>query len=317
MNIEKRILNQNPCYKAGRTIQPKGIMVHSLGVAQPDPEVFARLWNQQKATVCVHAIVGADKVLQFLPWNHRAWHCGKGPHGSGNDTHISFEMCEPAGHTYQGGMMVGYDVAKNADFFNRVYCNAVELAANLCQMYKLDPMTQIICHCEGNRLGIASNHSDVLHWFPKHGKNMDTFRQDVAAKMKGENDMPITEEEVQAIVAREVAKALAAQDTIKHEANMKVSQQAEKAWDKYTKLGIYDGTRPGAPLTREEDAIIRQRSEPPVWDKLEDVPDWGKPTVKKLMDRGFLQGGGDGLALTHDMLSVYVAHDRAGLYDRK
>ena len=46
MNIETRILTQNPCYKAGKTITPKGIMVHSLGVAQPDPDVFARLWNQ-------------------------------------------------------------------------------------------------------------------------------------------------------------------------------------------------------------------------------------------------------------------------------
>ena len=46
MNIEKRILTQNPCYQASKTITPKGIMVHSLGVAQPDPEVFARRWNQ-------------------------------------------------------------------------------------------------------------------------------------------------------------------------------------------------------------------------------------------------------------------------------
>lgn len=28
-------------------------------------------------------------------------------------------------------------------------------------------------------MGIASNHADVMHWFPKHGKSMDTFRVDV------------------------------------------------------------------------------------------------------------------------------------------
>ena len=37
----------------------------------------------------------------------------------------------------------------------------------------------IICHSEGYKLGIASNHSDVMHWFPKHGKSMDAFRAEV------------------------------------------------------------------------------------------------------------------------------------------
>lgn len=35
----------------------------------------------------------------------------------------------------------------------------------------------IICHCESYKQGIATNHSDVMHWFPKHGKSMDTFRK--------------------------------------------------------------------------------------------------------------------------------------------
>ncbi len=37
----------------------------------------------------------------------------------------------------------------------------------------------ITCHSEGYKQGIASNHGDVMHWFPKHGKTMDTFRADV------------------------------------------------------------------------------------------------------------------------------------------
>ena len=52
----------------------------------------------------------------------------------------------------------------------------------------------IICHSEGYRKGIASNHGDVMHWFPKHGKSMDTFRADVKAglaeqKAEAEADM--------------------------------------------------------------------------------------------------------------------------------
>ena len=43
----------------------------------------------------------------------------------------------------------------------------------------------VICHSEGHKRGIASNHADVMHWFPKHGKSMDTFRKDVNAAMNG------------------------------------------------------------------------------------------------------------------------------------
>jgi hypothetical protein len=45
----------------------------------------------------------------------------------------------------------------------------------LCKEYGLSEK-DILSHAEGNRKGIASNHSDVGHWFPKHGENMDTFR---------------------------------------------------------------------------------------------------------------------------------------------
>ena len=48
---------------------------------------------------------------------------------------------------------------------------------------------QLICHSEGYRRGVASNHGDVMHWFPKFGKNMDGFRADVSSEQKGDEDM--------------------------------------------------------------------------------------------------------------------------------
>ena len=51
----------------------------------------------------------------------------------------------------------------------------MELCVYLCKQYGLTEKN-IICHSEGYKLGIASNHGDVMHWFPKHGKSMDTFR---------------------------------------------------------------------------------------------------------------------------------------------
>jgi len=188
MNLQKLILTNNACYKAGKTIIPKGIMVHSTGANNPwlkryvgpddgllGKNQYNNHWNQDKPggrQVCVHAFIGklangSIATYQTLPWNHRGWHAGSGSKGSVNDTHISFEICE--------------DGLTDAAYFNAVYKEATELCAYLCKEYKLDPMADgvIIGHYEGYKRGIASNHADPGHWFPKHGKSMDTFRAEV------------------------------------------------------------------------------------------------------------------------------------------
>ena len=57
------------------------------------------------------------------------------------------------------------------------------------------------------------------------------------------------------------------------------------------------------------------KTEPTKYDTIQEVPEWGRPTVQKLMDKNLLQGEGDGLGLTYDLLRVLVINDRAGLYD--
>ena len=184
MRLRKQYLTKNDCYRAGRTIRPQGIMVHSTGANNPSvaryvpgDDVIGRNqygndWDRPGVEKCAHAFVGrfADGsvgTVQTLPWNRRGWHCGRGKNGSANDTHISFEICE--------------DGLEDASYFKAVYQEAVELTAYLCKEYNLDPLADgvVICHKEGCRRGIASNHGDVLHWFPKFGKTMDDFRADV------------------------------------------------------------------------------------------------------------------------------------------
>ena len=144
----------------------------------------------------LHAFIGkwADgKVgtVQTLPWNRRAWHCGKGHKGTANDTHIAFEVCE--------------DGLSDASYFSAVYQEAVELTAYLCKEYGLDPQADgvVICHSEGYRRGIASNHGDVTHWWPRFGVTMDEFRADVARGMQGGEEL--TEGQVRQIAREEWA----------------------------------------------------------------------------------------------------------------
>ena len=199
MRLIKCILTANDCYKAGRTITPKGVMVHSTGANNPlvaryvqpvegqkdEAQLKAEIggnrnandWNNPGLDVCTHAFVGklADGgvgTVQTLPWNHRGWHAGTGTSGgSANNTHIAFEICE--------------DDLTDEGYFRKVYQEAVELTAMLCKTYNLNPLADgvVICHSEGYQRGVASNHADVMHWFPKFGKSMDTFRADVSKAM--------------------------------------------------------------------------------------------------------------------------------------
>lgn len=93
--------------------------------------------------------------------------------------------------------MIGYDAEKNADYFKAVWDNAVDLSVMLCEAYGFNPEKDIICHCEGYKLGVASNHADVMHWFPKHGQSMDTFRAEVKKRLE---EKSMTKSEAKTIV---------------------------------------------------------------------------------------------------------------------
>ena len=56
-----------------------------------------------------------------------------------------------------------------------------------------------------------------------------------------------------------IDKALAERDSIVAQSNGKTSSWAQESWDKAVELGIFDGTRPGAPLTREQAAVVLDR----------------------------------------------------------
>lgn len=55
---------------------------------------------------------------------------------------------------------------------------------------------------------------------------------------------------------------------------------------------------------------------PMIYNYIDDnMPDWAKPTIQKLVDKGVLKGNEDGLNLTEDLMRMLVINDRAGLYD--
>lgn len=47
----------------------------------------------------------------------------------------------------------------------------------------------------------------------------------------------------------------------------------------------------------------------------DNMPEWARPTIQKLVDKGILKGDDGGLNLTDELLRIFVINDRAGLYD--
>ena len=188
MNLHTVLATNNECYirNHGTKWTPKGIMVHSTGCNNPNLKRYVgpddgllgentnkNYWNTYRPDgrqICCHAFIGKLKdgsiaTYQILPWECKGWNNGT---PTGNSTHLAFEICE--------------DGLTDATYFNKVYREAVELCAYLCKMFSID-VSNVIDHAEGYKKGIASNHGDVGHWFPKHGKSMDTFRADVKAEL--------------------------------------------------------------------------------------------------------------------------------------
>lgn len=195
-NITVKWMDKNPCWTSEkRTINPTGIMVHSTATPGIMASDWYEEWNKPLSEggreVAVHAFVDDKTIIQYLPWCLREWHCGAGTSGSsGNDTHISIEMYEPSSIKYSDASTIdpnAYDPkdSENKKYFNAALKNMVELCAYLSKMFEIDT-SNIICHQEGYKNGIASNHADVLHWWPLHGVTMDVFRDLVNKELKEE-----------------------------------------------------------------------------------------------------------------------------------
>lgn len=182
--------NQNPTdprYQEYQNRGPKGAMLHSIGYPQPDAMVLIRSWDSPDyKRACIHGFIDANNgtVYQTMPWHYRAPHAA----GDATNTHIGIEMCEPDCIRYTSGSnFTCSDVTRAREMVRRTYLAAVELFAQICTEHGWDPLEDgvIISHREGYERGIASNHGDPEHLWRGLGLGytMDTFREDVKAKM--------------------------------------------------------------------------------------------------------------------------------------
>jgi hypothetical protein len=192
MQIIQAFVTQNPLYQQYTKIPVRKLVLHSVGCPQPSAAVFARQW--QTARYFAHAVLQADgTVYQVAPWDCRLMHVG-----AANAYSIGVEMTEPDCIRYTGGAtFVCSDRARAVAQVAGTYNTAVELFAQLCAQFGLDPNKDIISHAEASAMGIGTDHADPEHLWRQLGTGytMDGFRRDVAEAMN-KNDSEEDEEEM-------------------------------------------------------------------------------------------------------------------------
>lgn len=301
IDIVEAVVTANKCYQAAIPLHPQGIMLHSIGCPQPNAAVMAHQYNTYQPdgqSVCVHGFVQRDGTYYHtLPYNLRAWHCG----GSANQTHIGIEMTEPASIVYTGGASWrDLDPAATEAHVRGTYAAAVELFAQLCEQYALDPLADgiIISHAEGAARGVASRHADPTHLWRAFGLTMDGFRAAVAEAMAAKNTV---EED---------------DDMIRYHSIDEMPSYYREEAAQLVDSGALQGDN--GDLNVSEDmirgAIIGMRyaeARNPRYYSLDDVPAWAREETQRLIDRGALAGTGGGkLDLSLDMLRTMIVCQR-------
>lgn len=141
----------------------------------------------------------------------------------------------------RNGSLLKYNPENNQKYFEDVYNKAVYLCAYVMKLKDNIKSPNVVSHQEGYKLGIASNHADIGHWWPKHGKTMDDFRADVKTYLMT-NILPFNDN-------TKPSQPSSPQIDIP-------SQYAKEAWEKATKKGYIDGTNPQGNVTREMLMVI-------------------------------------------------------------
>lgn len=120
MNIIKNLVSTDKYnIKCPYSMTPSRIVVHNTANdASANNEIDYMISNNQE--VSFHYAVDDVGVVQGIPENRNAWHCGDGANGKGNREGIAIEIC----YSKSGG-----------DKFTQAEQNAVDLIVDILKRY--------------------------------------------------------------------------------------------------------------------------------------------------------------------------------------
>ena len=82
--------------KCPHSMTPKYITIHNTSNSAPAQNEISYMKNNNNAT-SYHVCVDEKYVIQAIPFNRNAWHCGDGANGTGNRYSIGIEIARSTG----------------------------------------------------------------------------------------------------------------------------------------------------------------------------------------------------------------------------
>lgn len=253
--------------KCPYTRTPTRIVVHNTANDAPASNEIAYMINNDNE-VSYHYAVDDIEAVQGLPLNRNAWASGDG-HGKGNMEGIHIEIC----YSKSGGQR-----------FKKAEQNAAQLIAALLKQYGwgIDKVTKHQDYdgkyCPHRTLDLGwKRFLDIVRQYYEGDDDMTKEQvlkiieeHDKAQAAKAASDWAKAALEFcreSGIVAGEKGGKMRPQSNITRQevaqmlfnfigANKPASGYAAEVWQQAVTAGIFDGTNPRAPLTREQFAVI-------------------------------------------------------------
>lgn len=186
LRVIESFMTENVCFKKHENIKADGLVIQTLWRPQPSAKVLINNWNRESQTdICPHAFVDAHSgdVYQVLPFDVKGKHSGT----SLNSHTIGVIMCEPSNikHDHGEAIIVG-DRNRALDTLHKTYQSGVELFADLCLEYEINPLTGIFTYSKRN--------PEKVWKFFNGGITINDFRADVLLKVAEKKTSLIKEE---------------------------------------------------------------------------------------------------------------------------
>lgn len=177
-------ITNNP-YWGNPDIHPTGLIIHSVGCAQPKASVFVKNFNQKGVSASVHGFIEPGTFIETAPCFKtpgvckKCYHVGSGTKGSYNTTRIGIEMTEPSTIKYTtGANFIDLNPVATKKFIQDVTATAAEVFADLCIFHNIS-VQNIQSHGGAAIEGMGCSHVDPDHLWKLIGYDIHQFRYDV------------------------------------------------------------------------------------------------------------------------------------------
>lgn len=214
-------------YQRGRAKPVSFLVFHYVGATGGAEANAKYFYNTANAGASAHYFVGHAsenaEIWSSVPEKHTAWHCGAKSYGHPycrNDNSIGIEMCCKIGPA-------GWYIEEET------LAAAAELGRDIMARYGI-PMDHVL------------RHYDVTGKLCPWPLVDETAWSDFKKRLEVEE---VTQEQFDKMLAVSLA----------NNREKPASDWAKAAWEKATAAGVFDGTAPQNPLTREQAAQVLDR----------------------------------------------------------